>query len=279
MSSKKKAAPKAPRQYSEPEDMSKEELAELKAEYNELKESKADPARMAELSALGKIASAAINARAKAAKAKKEEPTVVVGQDTSPKKSGKKAKAAKADAPAVNYNALRACLADMVAIMHLEDEAGNPLLIDEIEDGELAVIIMKEAAELVETDFYAETEGDDVLKEATVKTLTGLGVEIPAAPEKEEKARPAKKESKPKAEKKAPAEKKGGGIKRVGVIAAIVAMISKKAMTRAEVLEGLVAQFPDRPEKSMKNTVYCQLTRDLPKKHNVIRKDDKFKIG
>lgn len=89
-------------------------------------------------------------------------------------------------------------------------------------------------------------------------------------------AKPAKK-SAAKAKAKAPEKpaKKGaakaGGIKKVGVIATIVELMSRKnGASIPEIVEGLMEKFPDRDEKGMTSTARIQANKHQKSKE----KDD-----
>jgi len=94
-------------------------------------------------------------------------------------------------------------------------------------------------------------------------------------PKKEKKV--AEKEEKPvKKEKKASSPKKKGP----GVISTIVEAIEKagkKGITKEEILEILVTTFPDRSEKSMKQTINVQVPgRITREKFEITQKNGKF---
>lgn len=96
-------------------------------------------------------------------------------------------------------------------------------------------------------------------------------------PVKVEKVKQEAKVKTEKTEKQEPEEKrKQGGI---GIIKTIVSSIQKKSLTKAEILEILVAKFPDRPEKGMKATVGIQLSpARLGQKYKLVKNDDRYRI-
>ncbi len=99
-----------------------------------------------------------------------------------------------------------------------------------------------------------EAEEKDTKKKASKKKASKKKVD-----KKEKKATPKKAEKKatPKKEKKATPKK---AEKKVGVIATIMEFIrSKGPVTKEEILAYLVKTFPDREEKSMKQTIQAQI--------------------
>jgi len=114
--------------------------------------------------------------------------------------------------------------------------------------------------------------------------LEQLGVielEEPEPAEEEAEEEVEEEEVKPAKGKKASVkEKKTGGLKKVGIIATIVKVLSasKKGLTKDEVLEKLVAKFPDRPAGGMKITIGVQLSQLAKKGVNVVKKDDRYHI-
>lgn len=103
--------------------------------------------------------------------------------------------------------------------------------------------------------FYKDT---NKLREYLVGKLDGSA----PAPEKKEKVdKPEKKEKK--------AKKVGGGV--IAKIAELITAAGKKGITKEAILAELVKEFPDREEKSMKNTLNVQLPNRMSK--------EKFPVG
>lgn len=134
----------------------------------------------------------------------------------------------------------------------------------------------------VEDKRLPDDELNDILHDILADLSTGKKVkveeddevEVPFDEDEEPEDKPTKKDKgkkggkKPKAEDNGTAEKppkKAPKEKKAGVIATIIEILSrasaKKPVSKADILEGLVARFPDRPESGMKVTVNAQLYR------------------
>lgn len=145
---------------------------------------------------------------------------------------------------------------------------------------DLIKAIKKASALLEERDNPTEKKG---ITKASEKTLIELGVKLPwaeaaeAAGEDKGKVNkePAKKEVKGKGKE----TKKGSKNKerKPGVIATIQELITDKGpITKEKMLKELVKKFPDREEKSMKNTINVQVPNRMAKDKGIkINKNDK----
>lgn len=148
-----------------------------------------------------------------------------------------------------------------------------------------------EAAEMIE-----EGDVEDISKE-TFEVLDDVGAEFdfetpldeddPEEPEeKEEEEEEEEKEEEKPAKKTKTAKKEGPkkatGKNGKGVIGTIRAMLEKtskkKPISKAEIVEELIEQFPDRNQKSMKNTVNVQVPGRVSKEAFEVKKteDGKF---
>lgn len=105
-----------------------------------------------------------------------------------------------------------------------------------------------------------------------------------AAAKKAEKVSKAAAAASKPVEKAAPKvepeiKKDGKPFAGVGVIATIIESIKKKALSKEEILDILVAKFPDRKANGMRSTITIQLGPSrLPTRFNVQRDGDKFRI-
>lgn len=102
-------------------------------------------------------------------------------------------------------------------------------------------------------------------------------VEEDEAPEEEaeEEAETTAKKAPKKEGKKGTAPKKAGEPGKPGIIATIVSLVEgsgKKGITKAEILAELVANFPDRSEDSMKNTINVQVPARINKEKFPVKK-------
>jgi len=140
-------------------------------------------------------------------------------------------------------------------------------------------------AELIEKLKEAKAEvidpEQDEFTEATQAVLDELDEEeeeveeeeAEEAEEEEVEEKPAKKASKKEGKKSAP--KKAGEPGKPGIIATIVALVEgsgKKGITKEEILAELVANFPDRSEDSMKNTINVQVPARINKEKFPVKK-------
>lgn len=107
------------------------------------------------------------------------------------------------------------------------------------------------------------------------------------APTKEkEKKNPEKKEKKETGSRqgKSPAIAKAGEPGKPGIIATIVDLVAKsgkKGISKAEILESLKEDFPDRSEQSMKNTINVQVPARINKERFKVVKvgEDRYAKG
>ena len=134
------------------------------------------------------------------------------------------------------------------------------------------------AAKLLREDDFGKLQKD------TVEVLRAFDVTIPGEEETDDggkgsgsgRTKPKKKTSAKKKTDSKPKEKK------VGVIATILELITKKPMTEDQIVAQLVKSFPDRNEVSMRKTVKTQLPNRMAKEKNInIEQDDKgrFSVG
>lgn len=127
------------------------------------------------------------------------------------------------------------------------------------------VELKEEMMGLIDPDWVPE-------EEIPLPTEKKEPTETPKPVEKKPAAAPAPKKE------KAPAPKKGS--KGPGVIATIVECIEKagkKGISKEEILEELIATFPDRAEKSMKATINVQVPNRITKeKFEVVSKDGRY---
>jgi hypothetical protein len=144
----------------------------------------------------------------------------------------------------------------------LEEEEEDEELEEEEEDEELE----EEDEEPDDEDLEEEEEpapkkkGRAASKSKTKKSK--VKEEEPDEEEEEEEEEPApKKKGRAKSEKSGP--KKGKGKSGLGVIATIAKIVEEsdgaKGVSKTDILEQLVEEFPDRSESSMKNTVNVQI--------------------
>ena len=137
-----------------------------------------------------------------------------------------------------------------------------------------------------------ESELEELAKEKDTKNIVEafqtLGIISESKPEEKEKEEKAAKEKKgtKKDEKKAAMkivpkdepEKKitpKAGTKKPGVIAGIVSCIEKsgrKGISKEQILDKLINLFPDREEKSMKNTINVQVPARITKEKFPVEK-------
>ena len=165
-------------------------------------------------------------------------------------------------------------------------------LVEEIEDAER----LKDLRDIAKAnDEFKEIRGkltkwkdEEDLRGVMLEILEGPGEE--KEPEEAPKEKPAPKEKEaPKAKmevvkggksektEKKPAKKKKG----TGVIASVVEAIEKagkKGVSKEEILKILVEKFPDRAEKSMKNTVGVQVPGRISRERFEVKstKDGKY---
>jgi hypothetical protein len=133
-------------------------------------------------------------------------------------------------------------------------------------DEELQARLVTELADIRSEDVV---KGDDAKKAVfspeALAVIQRLGLAYPGAP----KAKKAGKGGK-------------GGLPKVGIISTIIELLTKKAMTKDEVLAALVKQFPDRSADGMKSTLNIQVPGRLTKDKGLkFTKNDKgaFKIA
>jgi hypothetical protein len=141
-----------------------------------------------------------------------------------------------------------------------EEEEEEPSLVSSLDDlttvKELLAVVKNNKAEF--KGFDAASVGKNVkkLKKAMVEFLSqnpGRKEDNRAAAKG---AKKAAKESKAEKKASAPVKKKAlGGTGVVATIAQLIIDSGKKGITKEDILKQLVKKFPDRAEKSMKNTV------------------------
>lgn len=146
------------------------------------------------------------------------------------------------------------------------------------ENGAIMVEEIKAASE--------EIDVDDVFTQRTADVLRALGVETKFNIKKEKKVS-AKVKAKVKTKtigktknKRVPVskQKKTGVKKGVGVIAAILKIITDKPTSKEGILKQLVKKFPDRVEDAMKKTINAQLPKRMAKEKGIkiTEKDGKY---
>lgn len=144
-----------------------------------------------------------------------------------------------------------------------------------IKDNELDIKVMKSMSDDdIRTAIAAASEGDEEVEEAEEEETT-------TKTSKKKTSKKAAKKTSKKAAKTSKKAAKKATIPRVGIITTIVELLTKKAYTKAELLEALKTRFPDRPEKGMMHTITCQVPNRLKseKDLNVVKlKDGRFKI-
>lgn len=122
---------------------------------------------------------------------------------------------------------------------------------------------MVDLAELLEDEMFDDVR-DELTKENNPIKLKGamkrhITGEV-APPPAEKSAKPAKPAK--------PAKKASKSAKGMGVIATIIDCIEtagKKGVSKEDILQVLIADFPDRDEKSMKNTINVQVPGRITK--------------
>lgn len=140
--------------------------------------------------------------------------------------------------------------------------------------GQLKKLIKSEPEFESLRDRLDEFRGASSMRKAMLKILKfaryfeiSFGDPKEAVAEEAPKAHASKPE-KPKAANKAPTKEKTNKQKRPGVIASIVEAIEnagEKGISKESILKILVKKFPDRQEKSMKNTINIQVPNRISK--------------
>ncbi len=127
----------------------------------------------------------------------------------------------------------------------------------------------KEATKMAKKKVVKKKVVKKVVKKAAAKKTTVKKKVVKKAAAKKEEA-PTKKTV------KKTAAKKTAKAKKPGVIATIIKLISAKPMTKDQIVKKLATVFPDREEKSMRNTVTVQVGgRLMVDKGLNVKKDDK----
>lgn len=129
-----------------------------------------------------------------------------------------------------------------------------------------------EATQAVLDELDAEEEAEEEAP-APKRKVKPAPVAEEAEEDDPEEAEEAPKKKAPK--KKGTAPKKAGEPGKPGIIATIVALVEgsgKKGITKEEILAELVANFPDRSEDSMKNTINVQVPARINKEKFPVKK-------